>query len=273
VKVFISIDLEGITGICREAQTTTGTVEYYEAVKYMRADLDAAVEGCLEAGATEIVVCDAHDHGANLGCEGLPACVQLASGTPNSLSMMHGIDETFSAAIFLGYHAMAGTIGGVLDHTYTYDVFRVRIDEYLEVGEIGINAAVAGRFGVPVVCVSCDEVTAVEAAELLPGIRTAVVKHGTTRTAARLLSPSVTRPAIRDAVVEALRATDRPAPIDFSGLPMRVTFQRTRACDFAVRCPGVERVDARAVQIPAGDYLQTYRALLTCLDLAQASRE
>jgi D-amino peptidase len=273
VKIFISIDLEGITGVCSEAQTTMGTRDYVEAVKSMRLDLDAAVDGCLGAGATEIVVCDAHDLSANLGCEDLPDCVQLASGSPNALSMMHGIDETFAAVVFIGYHAMAGTSGGVLDHTYTYDVFRVRIDEYLEVGEIGINAALAGRFGVPVVFVSGDEATAAEAAELLPGIRTTVVKHGTTRTAARLLSPSVTRPAIRAGVTEALRAADRPAPIDFSGLPMRVTFQRTRSCDSASRCPGVERVDARTLQIPGGDYLQTFAALQTCLDLAHFARE
>jgi D-amino peptidase len=273
VKVFISIDLEGITGICLEAQTTMGTPEYHEAVQSMRADLDAAIDGCVEAGATEIVVCDAHDRGANLVCDGLPDCVQLASGSPNVLSMMHGIDETFAAALFVGYHAMAGTTGGVLDHTYTYDIFRVRIDEFLEVGEIGINAALAGRFGVPVAFVSGDAVTAGEATELLPGVRTAVVKYGTTRTAARLLSPAVTRPAIRAGVAEALRAADRPAPIDFSGLPMRLTFQRTRACDSASRCPGVERVDARALQIPGGDYLRTFATLQTCLDLAQSARE
>jgi len=273
VKVFISIDLEGVTGVCREAQTTMGTPDYREAVKSMRADLDAAIEGCLEAGATEIVVSDAHDYSANLACDDLPDCVQLASGTPNQLSMMHGLDETFAAALFIGYHAMAGTTGGVLDHTYTYDVFRVRVDEYLEVGETGINAALAGRFGVPVVFVSGDQVTAVEAEELLPGVRTAVVKYGATRTAARLLPPSVTRPAIRAGVSEALRASDRPAPIDFSGLPMRVTFQRTRACDSAARCPGVERVDARTLQIPGGDYLQTFTSLQTLLVLARESRE
>lgn len=273
MKIFISIDLEGITGVCQEAQTTMGTAKYAEALRWMRADLDAAVDGCLDAGATEIVVCDAHDLGANLVNDDLPECVQLASGTPNVLSMLHGIDETFAAAVFVGYHAMAGTTGGVLDHTYTYDVFRVRIDEYLEVGEIGINAALAGRFGVPVVFVSGDAVTAVEAQELLPGVRTTIVKHGTTRTAARLLSPRVTLPAIRAGVAEALRAEDRPAPLDFSGLPMRITFQRTRACDFAARCPGVERVDARTLQIPGGDYLQTFTALQTCLDLAHASRE
>jgi len=273
VKVFISIDLEGITGVCHEAQTTMGTPQYAEAIGWMRADLDAAVAGCLEAGATEIVVCDAHDRSANLKIDGLPAQVRLASGSPTRASMLHGLDDTCGAAVFIGYHAMAGTRHGVLDHTYTYDVFRVRIDEYLEVGEIGINAGLTGRFGVPVVFVSGDQVTADEACELLPGVRTAIVKQGTSRTAARLLPPEVTAPLIRDGVAEALTATDRPAPLDFTDLPLRVTFRTTRACDSAERCPGTERLDGCTLQITGGDYLHTFVALQACLELAQAARE
>jgi len=273
VKVFISIDLEGITGVCMEAHTTMGTPQYAEACELMRADLDAALEGCLTAGATEIVVCDAHDQGINLRCPGLPPQVRLASGDPADLGMLHGIDDTFAAAVFIGYHAMAGTRAGVLGHTYTYDVFRVCVGDNLEVGETGMNAGLASRFGVPVVFVSGDAATADEACELLPGVRTAVVKHGTSRTAARLLPPEVTRPLIRDGVAEALRASDRPAPVDFGGLPVRMTFVTTRACDFAAFCPATERLDGRTLQIPGGDYLETFLALWTCLVLAQAARE
>lgn len=273
MRVLISIDLEGITGVCLEAHTTMGTPQYVEAVGWMRADLDAAVAGCRDAGATEIVVCDAHDRGANLRCQGLPSQVRLASGSPTRLSMLHGLDDTFAAAVFVGYHAMAGTRGGVLDHTYTYDVFRLRVDEYLEVGEIGINAGLAGRFGVPVVFVSGDAVTEVEAREVLPGVRTAVVKQGTSRTAAILLPPDVTGALIRDGVAEALTAPDRPAPVDYGGLPLRITFRTTRACDSAERCPGTERVDGRTLRIAGGDYLQTFVALQACLDLAEAARE
>ncbi|HET6496667.1 MAG TPA: M55 family metallopeptidase [Thermoleophilia bacterium] len=273
MKVFISVDLEGISGVCLEAQTAMGTPQYTEACELMRDDLDAALEGCLTAGATEIVICDAHALGANLTCRGLPPQARLASGSPADLGMMHGLDDTFAAAVFIGYHAMAGTKTGVLEHTYTYDVFRVRIDEHLEVGETGVNAGIAGRFGVPVVFVSGDAATAKEALELLPGVGTAVVKHGTSRTAARLLPPEVTRPLIRDGVAEALLAADPPAPVDFAGLPLRLTLINTRRCDAAALCPGTERVDGRTLQIAGGDFLQTFFALETCLELAAAARE
>ncbi len=273
MKVFITIDLEGITGVCTEEQTARGTAAYREAVELMHGDLEAAVAGCRDAGAKEIVVADAHDKGANLRLEAMPDGVILASGSPNRLSMMHGLDDSFAAVVMLGYHAMAGTTAAVLDHTYTYDVFRVRADEYLEIGEIGINAGVAGRFGVPVVFVAGDDRTAAEAEELLPGVRTAQTKLGSSRTAARLLPAAQTRAAIRQGVSEALSASDRPAPLDFSDMPLRVTFQRTRACDFAAQCPTAARLDARTIQLPGGDFLQTYRAFLTCLQLAYLSRE
>jgi D-amino peptidase len=277
MKVFISIDLEGITGVCAEAQTDPGTPQYATACELMRADLDAALEGCLTAGATEIVVCDAHYLGTNLTCRGLPPQVRLASGYPldghADLGMMHGLDDTFTAAVFIGYHAMAGTRAGVLDHTFTYDVYRVHIGEHLEVGETGVNAGLAGRFGVPVVFVSGDAATAEQARELLPGVGTAVVKHGTSRTAAQLLPPEVTCPLIRDGVAEALLATRRPELLDFAGLPVTLALVNTRRCDAAALCPGTERVDGRTLRIAGGDFLQTFAALETCIELAATARE
>jgi D-amino peptidase len=268
VKVFISVDMEGATGVCREAQTTEGTPDYGRAVRLLRADVDAAIAGCRDAGADRVVVADAHDRASNLDVDGLPDTVRLASGTPTRMSMLHGLDESFDAALFLAYHAMAGTSEAVLDHTYTYDVFRVRVDEYLEVGEIGINAGLAGCFDVPVVFVSGDAATVAEAEESLPGVRTATVKRGTGRTAARLLPPEVTTPLIREGVAAALQAADAPEPLDFSGLPLRITFTSTRRCDMAALCPGVERLDARSLQIPGGDFRHTFRAFLCCLQLA-----
>ena len=273
MKVFISVDLEGITGVCAEAQTGPGTPQYATACELMRADLDAALEGCLASGANEIVVCDAHALGTNLTCRGLPPQVSLASGWPAALGMMHGLDDTFTAAVFIGYHAMAGTRTGVLDHTFTYDVYRVRIGQHLEVGETGVNAGLAGHYGVPVVFVSGDAAIAQEARELLPDVRTAVVKYGTSRTAARLLPSEVTHPLIRDGVAEALLATRRPDPLDFAGLPVTLSLTNTRRCDAAALCPGAERVDGRTLRIAGGDFLQTFAALETCIELAATARE
>jgi D-amino peptidase len=273
VKVFVSVDLEGISGVFSEAQTAVGTAEYQVARRYMQADVEAAVEGALAAGATEVVISDGHEHGSNLAYDWMPAGVSLVSGSPAPLSMMHGVDGGFDAALLIGYHARAGTTGAILEHTYSYDIFRVRVDEYLEVGEVGINAALAGLFGVPVVFISGDDKVAEEARELLPGMECAVVKYGSYRTAARQLSPEEAHAAIQDGVLRALGSRAAwPAPLDFTGRPMRVTFTRTSACDAAMGCPTVERVDARTLDIPPGDYRQVFKAFLTCVNLAFTTR-
>lgn len=272
MRIFISVDMEGASGVFAEEQTTLGTEAYRQACRLLRADVDAAIEGCLAAGATAITVADGHEKGSNLSAEGLPPQARLASGTPTSHSMMHGIAEGYDAALMVGYHAMAGTAGAVLDHTYSYDVFRVRLDEYLEVGECGINAGLAGVYGVPVVFVSGDDKLAAEAAELLPGVECAVVKYGTMRTAARLLPPETTQAIIRDGVTRALRERRWPAPLDLAGKPLRVTFTRTAACDAASLLPGVQRVDGRTLDIPGGDYRTVFHMFLACTSLASQVR-
>jgi D-amino peptidase len=271
VRVFISIDLEGISGLYCGEQTEPGDPAYVRDIDLMRADLDAALAGCVAAGADEVVVCDAHDRGANLSFRDLPAGVTLVSGSPAPLSMMAGIDASFDAALFVGYHARAGTAAAVIDHTYTGFVFRVRLDEHLEVGELGINAGVAGSFGVPVVFLSGDDKVALEAAETIPRIETAVVKVGVARTAARLLAPDEAHRRIREGVERALRADHKPDPLRFDGMPMRVVFTKTEYCDRASLCPAVTRVNARAIDIEATDYLAVYQAFLTALDLAEGA--
>jgi len=268
VRVFISIDLEGISGVYCEEQTERGDPAYARDVDLMRADLDAALAGCIAAGAEEVVVCDAHDYSANLSFRELPAGVTLVSGTPTPLGMMTGIDASFDGALFVGYHARAGTTAAVIDHTYTGRVFRVRLDEHLEVGETGINAGVAGAFGVPVVFVSGDDKVTREAAELVPGIETAAVKVGVARTAARLLAPDEAHRRIREGVERALSAEHKPEPLRFDGMPMRVVFVKTEYCDLASRCSALTRVDARTIDIEAPDYLTVFRTFLTALDLA-----
>lgn len=268
MRVFISIDLEGISGVYSEEQTELGDPAYARDIDLMRADLDAALAGCVAAGADEVVVCDAHDRGANLSFRELPSGVTLVSGSPAPLSMMTGIDASFAAALFVGYHAKAGTAAAVIDHTYAGFVFRVRLDEHLEVGEVGINAGVAGSFGVPVVFVCGDDKVAREAAELVPGIETAAVKVGVARTAARLLAPDEAHRRIREGVERALSAERKPEPLRFDGMPMRVVFMKTEYCDRASCCPAVTRIDARAIDIEAPDYLTAYRTFLTVVDLA-----
>jgi D-amino peptidase len=282
VKVFISIDLEGISGVCRDEQTTHGSEDWRAACELMRGDLDAALDGCLAGSADEIVVSDAHDHGDNLDTNELPAHVSLVSGAHWGLSMMEGIDTKCDAALLLGYHARAGTAAAVLDHTYMDEIYAVTVQEgaaWTPVGELALSAAVAGAFGVPTVFASGDDKLAAEAQALLPGVRTAVTKYGIGRHSARLLAPDVAQAAITAGAREALERLHtaageaRPAPLDWSGRALRVTFGQTHLCDGAAACPGVRRLDGRTVEIPAaqgGDFADVYRAFVAMAGLAGA---
>lgn len=279
MRVFISADIEGVSGVCdpRECDDLRSPA-WERACDAMRADLDAALDGCAEVGVAAVLVTDGHYEGYNLRAEGLPEGVSLVSGAQQELSMMQGIDSDFDAALFLGYHAMAGTEAALLAHTWDGELARVTlVDEAsgdrLEVGELGLNAAVAGAFDVPAVFVSGDDKVAAEAHALLPGIETAVVKEGISRTAALLYDSATARGAIRTGVERALRAGRRPEPLRWDGHGLELEFGRTEWCDKAAICPGTRRLDGRRLLIPAAahaGYLGVYRAFVACAALAES---
>jgi D-amino peptidase len=268
MRLFVAIDLEGVSGVVAEADTERSGPAADQARRHMRADLDAVVAGCLAAGAREIVVCDAHDHGRNLDPDGLPDEVVLVAGSPTPGSMLQGLGPGFDGALFVGYHARAGTAGAVLEHTWNYKVFSASFGG-LEVGEFGLGALVAGHHAVPAVYLSGDDKAAAEAAALVPGIVTTVVKRGITRLAAELLPPASARARMRADVERALRASGKPAPLGWNGEPLRLTFTRVEFCDRAAECPGVRRLDGRTLEIAGHDLLEVYRGFLACTSLSE----
>lgn len=267
MRVFVAVDLEGVTGVAVEAQTDPGQAQYEDARRWMREDLDAVLDGCFAAGAAEVVVCDAHDMGSNLRPDGLPSGVVLASGA-GPHSMLQGIRAGMDAALFVGYHARAGTEGAVLEHTWTYRVFDVSVGG-VAIGEFGLGALLAGHFGVPAVYVSGDDKAVAEAQALVPGVVGTVVKRGVARTCAELRPPDEARRDIRADVERTLRARERPAPLVWDGEPMRLTFTRAGFCDVAAQAPGARRVDGRTLELHAEDYERLFIAFLACIDLAQ----
>ena len=267
MKLFIAIDREGISGVVAEQDTEREGFAAKEAVRLMRADLDAVLAGCDAAGDSQITVCDAHDDGRSLTADGLPQGVTLVAGSPAPLSMMQGIDASQDGALFVGYHARAGVAGAVLEHTWNYKVFSVTVGD-LELGEFGIGALLAGSYGVPALYVSGDDKIAAEARELVPGIVTTVVKRGISRHAAELLPSNETQMHIREDVARALRADTRPAPLTWSGDPMRLTFTRVEFCDEAAACPGVSRLDGRTLEITGASFEEVYLTFLACLKLS-----
>ena len=268
MKLFIAIDLEGICGVVSEADTAREGAAAQRARAHMRADLDAVLAGCEAAGAEEIVVCDAHDDGRNLDPTGLPPSVTLVSGSPAPGSMLEGLVPDCEAALFVGYHGRAGTLGAVLEHTWNYKIFSATVGD-LEIGEFGVGALVAGELGVPAVYLSGDDKAATEAEELTPGIVTTVVKTGVRREAARFVPPDEARAQMTRDVEAALRDGAWPEPLTWSGEPLRLTFTRVQFCDLAESCPGARRLDGRTLEIGGATFAEVYQGFLTALRLSE----
>ena len=270
MKVFIAMDLEGVSGVVHEWETDPAARGYPHARAAMLADLLAAVDGCRAAGADEVVVCDAHNDGGNLDPEAMPIGVRLVSGSPTPGSMLQGLGPGFDAALFVGYHARAGTPAAVLEHTWTYKVFGVSVGG-VELGEFGLGALLAGHYGVPAVYVSGDDKVAAEARALVPGVTATVVKLGITRTSASLTPPDEARARIRADVERALMGAAEVAPLDWTGDPLVLTFNRVPFCDAASAYPGARRFDGRTLEIAGADVAELYRGFLACLDLASTA--
>ena len=196
MKILIATDMEGITGVTTWDQVTPGHPEYARFRRQMTEDVNAAIRGAYEAGAEEVIVADGHWHGSNILVEELDSRARLNTGSPSPFSMMQGINDSIDGVMFIGYHARNGSPNAILDHTWSSrTVVNVWLNDILT-GEYGLNAAVAGRFGAPVILVSGDQTACAQVKELLGDVETAVVKRASGCFAAECLSPEVTREMI-----------------------------------------------------------------------------
>ncbi len=212
IKVYISTDMEGIGGVVRPAQVAMGTSEYEIACGWMAAEVNAYVRGALEAGAKEVWVKDAHSKGMNMRWDAFPETVRLVTGR-TGLTRFPGLDASFSAMFLVGYHAQAGTPYAVLDHTWSSANDTRFLFDGVEVGEIALDAAIAGTFGVPVALVSGDDKTAIEATALLGSVENVVTKTGVTREGAICLPLAK---VLHQAETGALRAVERALRGEFA---------------------------------------------------------
>jgi D-amino peptidase len=270
LKVYISADMEGITGVVATEQTTPGNPEYVAAKKWMAEDVNAAVEGAFRAGATEVVVNDSHGSQRNIDPGDLHPKATLISGYPKPLSMMQGIDESYNAVLFVGYHAAAGTLDAVLDHTISSSVVQSVKVNGVELPELGLNAAIAGAYGVPVVFVSGDVAVCRQAKAILGSeVVTAPVKDAIGRTAARLVPFAEARRGIRDRVSDALRKLGQVRPFKVAApCKFELQFYISAQADMAVYFPNVQRINARTVAFQSEDYLKGFKTLRGMIAIA-----
>lgn len=263
LKIYISADMEGIGGVVTGEQLSPTGFEYAKARELMTEEVLAAIAAAREAGATEIVVSDSHGNFQNLLVDRLPRDVSLIRGGPRPLSMMQGIDATFDAVLFIGYHSGTTNPAGVRAHTISSArLADVRVNG-VSMPESGLNALTAGHFKVPVVMISGDDAAVSEARKLISAdLEGAVVKEAIGFHAAKTLTPEAARERIRDAVRRALqnRTRFRPLPVR-TPVTLEIQFKNYRPAEVLAWLPNVERIDAHAVRFVARDMLEAVRFL------------
>lgn len=266
-KVFISLDMEGISGIVGGGMTGGDQKEYEYGRKLMVGDLNAAIEGALEGGATEITVCDAHGRMTNVQPEEVHKAAYLIRGRPLPDLMMSGISEDFDAALFVGYHSMKGTLNGVLAHTIAGGTVDGVFINGRETGEFGINAALAGWYNVPSIFISGDDYVSREAMDFVPNIKTAIVKWGVSRLAAKCLHPEKGRTLIKHTVKEALENMGDIEPYKVSEpVEVKLRYANSTMAD-AASILNYDRVDGRTVKATFKKYPEALNGLLAAITL------
>ncbi len=263
MKVYISADIEGVSGITSWSQCGRPRADHYDfgwARERMTADVNAAIRGAKKGGATEIVVKDSHGNSKNLLVDKLESGVTLISGHgAGHGGMMAGLDRTYAAALLVGYHAMAGTSNAIMEHTITGGIHRVKING-MPAGEIAMSAGIAGCYDVPIVMISSDRAGCEEATKLLPGITSASVKEGMGRYMGKCLHPDVTAKLIEDAAEEGVhRASSLDPWLPDTPCTISIEFNRSEDADCAGRLVGVRRTDAYTLEYTADSWAEVHQ--------------
>ena len=267
MKVLIISDMEGVAGICRWEQVSAGRSGYEEGRRLYTEELNAATRGAFAGGASEVVVMDCHGAGGDWSFNSLipealdPRCEFVVQHRWTEYTEM--LETGCDVALFVGQHAQAGAERGVLSHTVSSTKWRNLRFNTTTVGEVGINAALCGTWGVPVALVTGDDVVCAESTELLgPDLRTLAVKRGLGRFSARHLSPAKARELLEAAAADALGHA-RSAPLYDPGAPCTIEVELATSDDADVyrHRPGVRLTDPRTIEITAPTWWDAWRSV------------
>ena len=258
MKLYMSVDMEGVVGVVTADQLSPANFEYQRFREFMTSETNAAIEAAFAAGATEIVLSDSHGNAENLLIEKLPKNVTLIRGFPRPLEMMEGIDETFDGVIFLGYHASTTNPEGVRAHTFSSArLADVRINN-LPVTEGSFNAAVAGHFNVPVIMVSGDDAAVKEVSSAIGPVEGAVVKWNYGFHSAKTMMPEAAYDLIHQKVKAAVgRIKDfKPYKVK-TPVQLDVRFKNYRPAEVLSYLSIVQRLDSHSVRFTGKDMIET----------------
>ncbi len=263
MRIYVSIDMEGIAGVVRSDHTSTAGRDYNLARKWMTKELSVVVDEALKNGVEYILVNDSHGGMTNLLLDELPeGNIEVITGSLKPLIMMEGIQLGFNAAFFIGYHSKKGTRGGILDHTVFGRAFRRVVINNREASEFYLNALIAGHYNTPVVLLSGDDKIAKEARETIDGIEVVVTKYGISRYSARHLTKSLLYRRLREATQRALGKADKVKPLKISyPVKIEIEFTDSSLADAAELIPIFNRIDAMSIEYKARDMVEAVKLI------------
>jgi D-amino peptidase len=273
MKILVAADMEGITGVTCWDHVDPAHAEYARFREIMTDEVNAAVKGAFEGGATEVIVADGHALGTNILVEKLDPRARLNAGNGSPFAMVSGIEAgDVNGVIFVGYHARAGSADGILAHTWSSQrIANLWLNDTL-LGEYGLNAAVCGHFGAPVMMITGDQTACAQAAELLGELETVIVKLANGFASGECLPPAVTQEKISETAKRSVsRLAEGKAPKPYAiSLPVRVTvdFLQPEMAERAARLPGAVRLNGRTITFMCPDMVCAYLGFRAAVGLA-----
>ncbi len=269
MKIYISVDMEGVSGVTDSDDVMIGGREYDRNRHYLTADVNAAIAGAFDGGATDVLVNESHGSMRNLYIDELDSRAELIRGNIKPGCMVEGLDESFGAVFFVGYHSMHGVARGIMNHTMLGKELQNLFLNGEPRGEMAFNAAYAGQFGVPIALLTGDQTATAEAQGLFGDLEVVTVKEGIERFTARLLHPTVAQARIREA---ARRAVERAPSLNpfIVATPARigVEFTSTQMAEVCSWIPTVERISGRTVEFTFDDWRQGMKLLYALMIIA-----
>ena len=271
MKLFLSTDFEGVSGIVAWEQIIEGNSEYEQGRLLLTDEVNAVVSGALDSGVKEFVVNDSHHYMRNLHPQDLLGNAVLITGKHKPMYMMEGLDSSFDGVCFVGYHGSIGAERAVLSHTYNPGaIWEVRINGEV-VGESAINALVAAHYNVPIIFISGDEVTVQEAQTIAPTAEKVVVKQSLGRFAAAHIHPTVACGMLKRGASQAVRnLNEMHPPVFVMPVVLEVTFLIADMAEIALWIRGVERVGPRTISIHSEDLLELYQMFVAVITLTRS---
>lgn len=268
MKLYVSVDMEGITGLADHTHVDSSKHNYERSRIIMTEEANHVITAAFHSGCEEVLVNDSHSKMNNLLIEKLHPDTKLITGDVKPYSMVQGLDSSFCGAMFIGYHARA-SLKGVMSHSMIFGVRNMYIND-VSIGEMGLNAYVAGYYGVPILMVAGDDRAAYEAEQLIPNVTTAIVKETISRSAVKSLTPAKAGELLREKTAIALGNKDIVKPLVPPNEPrLTIEFANYGQAEWASLMPGTElEENTTIVHYQAKDILEAYRAMLVMVELA-----